>query len=227
MVLSERLKAVADEVLYDTIADIGTDHGYLPIFLLKSGKIKKAVACDINEGPLLKAGENIKKNSLDGFIELRLCGGLSGLNDGEAQTVVISGMGGILICSILDEGREKLENIKQLVLQPQRDADIVRKKIHELGFKITDEKMIYDGGKYYNVINAEKGNEKYESERDYFFGRLLLEKRPAVFLSYIKNRADKYENALKAVSFDNADTEKLKALLKAYREVLYGNGKDN
>ena len=152
MEISKRLTAVAEFVKYRTIADIGTDHGYIPCFLALNKKIDSAFACDVNEGPLEKAKENIALNGLENVIKPRLGSGLSALGDDTAETIVIAGMGGLLICNILNDEKEKLKNIKQLVLQPQRDTDSVRKLLHSLGFVIEDEEMLIDNGKYYTII---------------------------------------------------------------------------
>ncbi|MCI1960243.1 MAG: class I SAM-dependent methyltransferase [Clostridia bacterium] len=227
MELSKRLSAVANEVLYDTIADIGTDHGYLPVYLIKNDKIKKAIACDVNKGPLEKAAENIKLSGLENEIKIRLGDGLSCVSENEAETIVIAGMGGILICKILDEGKSALKTVKQLVLQPQRDFYCVRKKAHEHGFKIINEVMVFDAGKYYNIINAVKGVEKYSSEKDYFFGKILLEKKTKVFTDYIEERLKKYEDVLSHMSENNHDYKKIAALTEEYKEVFYECRKNN
>ncbi|MCQ4725860.1 class I SAM-dependent methyltransferase [Anaerotignum faecicola] len=224
MELSVRLKAVADEVNGGIIADIGTDHGYVPIYLVKTGKIKKAVACDINKGPLLKARENIEREGLKDKIETRLGNGLSQIDAGEVETAVIAGMGGMLIIDILKSGACVAESLKQLVLQPQLDIESVRRHIHTIGFKIVNEKMVVDGGKFYTIINAVRGQEKYEKEIYYSFGKINIDKKCPVlreYIAYMLNRLSEIENGLKSADTENAvkKTEYIKKEIELLKEA--------
>ncbi len=223
MELSERLKSAADLVKYRSVADIGTDHGYIPCYLAYRNNIDKAIACDINKGPLSKAFENINRYGFGSIIETRLGSGLEPLKKGEAETVIIAGMGGLLICDILKKGADKLGYVKQLVLQPQRDIYSVRKLIHQLGFRIEDEKMLCEGGKYYNIISAEKGNEFYTDELYYYFGKKLIESKSEVLKEYVTVRINKYRDILekaKEKSDGGAELTKLKNSLEMFLEVL-------
>ena len=122
MQMSKRLQAVADLVTEgDRIADIGTDHGYVPIFLLERARIPSAIAMDINRGPLERAKKHIREHSLEDRVKLRLSDGVKALKEDEADAVVIAGMGGGLIVKILREGKEVLESVRELVLQPQSE----------------------------------------------------------------------------------------------------------
>lgn len=223
MEISKRLTAVAEFVKYRTIADIGTDHGYIPCFLALNKKIDSAFACDVNEGPLEKAKENIALNGLENVIKPRLGSGLSALGDDTAETIVIAGMGGLLICNILNDEKEKLKNVKQLVLQPQRDTDSVRKLLHSLGFVIEDEEMLIDNGKYYTIISAVHGSEKYENETDYLYGRKLMEKKSPVLKEYLEKMKSKYEKILSKTaekSETDESIEKMKVQCRMAEEVL-------
>ena len=223
MELSERLKTVAGLVKYRSIADIGTDHGYIPCYLAYQNNIDKAIACDVNKGPLNKASENVTHYGFEDIIETRLGSGLELLNKGEADTVIIAGMGGILICDILKNGTDKLEDVKQLILQPQRDIYSVRKLIHQLGFKIDEEKMLCEGGKYYNIISAVKGSEFYTDELYYYFGKKLIESKSSVLKEYVTLRLNKYQNILENAitkTESNADMTELKKSVNMFLEVL-------
>lgn len=223
MELSERLKTVAGLVKYRSIADIGTDHGYIPCYLAYRNNIDKAIACDVNKGPLNKAAENVSHYGFGKIIETRLGSGLGPVNKGEAETVIIAGMGGLLICDILKKGADKLESVKQLILQPQRDIYSVRKLIHQLGFKIEDEKMLCEGGKYYTIISAVKGNEFYTDELYYYFGKKLIESKSEVLKEYITKRLNKYRNILENAgkkSDESAELIELKKSVDMFLEVL-------
>lgn len=155
--LSKRLKFVADFITPGyVLADIGTDHGFIPIYMVLEGKIPKAFAMDINEGPLARADEHIKEAGLSEKIETRLSDGLMKLHENEAETILIAGMGGALTVKILSEGKHALQGVKELVLSPHTEADTVRKFLRETDFVIEREGMVIDAGKYYVVIKAKK-----------------------------------------------------------------------
>lgn len=226
MKLSKRMGTVANMVeKCDSMADIGTDHGYVPIYLVKNNIVKKAFACDVNKGPLKKAKENIENNNCTESIETRLGSGFSVIKPFEIDTAVIAGMGGMLIIDILKEAKETVDSLKQLVLQPQLDIDKVRRYIHSIGFKIDDEEMLIDEGKYYTVINATKGEEKYEREIDYIFGKCLIDKKSDVLKKYVNFMLEKSENIVKNLSGNDSESAviKIKEIekdIKLYREVL-------
>lgn len=126
--ISRRLKAVAGFVGKGCVlADVGCDHGYIPIYLLQKEQIPKAIAMDVNEGPLLRAKAHIREWGLENYIETRLSDGVQALKRGEVQSVVIAGMGGPLMEKILLEGREVLLEISELILQPQSEIAHFRK----------------------------------------------------------------------------------------------------
>ena len=146
MELSYRLNKIAQKVTQNgIIADIGTDHAYIPIFLYKNNKIKSGIACDISKGSLQKAKDNIKKYNLQGKIQTRLGNGLEKISlQDNVDTVIIAGMGGMLMIDILEKGKYILENVKELILQPQKDIDKVREYLHKNNFKIIDDEMLKD-----------------------------------------------------------------------------------
>ena len=154
MNISNRLKSVANMVAFKTCVDVGTDHGYVPIYLCLNNICDYVIAMDINRGPLSVCFDNIQKYRLSDRIYTRLCDGLSDYDAGEAETVVISGMGGLLIEKILSRDIELAKSFKQLVLSPQGDEKVVRKFLKENGFIIEKEDMIFDEGKYYLIIDA-------------------------------------------------------------------------
>ena len=154
MNISNRLKSVANMVEYKTCVDVGTDHGYVPIYLCLNNICDYVIAMDINEGPLSICFDNIIKYRLSDRIFTRLCDGLTDYDAGEAETVVISGMGGILIEKILSRDIELTKSFKQLVLSPQGDEMVVRNFLKDNGFVIEKEDMIFDEGKYYLIIDA-------------------------------------------------------------------------
>lgn len=150
MKLTDRMQGVADLVTPGLVlADIGTDHSYLPIYLVKEQKIPKAIAMDVNRGPLKISQENIEKEGLSEQIATRLSDGLEQLEIGEAQSVIIAGMGGRLILTILFQGREHFLHVEEFILQPQSELELFRRQMKEWGFLCKEETMVCEDGKYY------------------------------------------------------------------------------
>lgn len=153
--LSKRMKAVAAMVTKgNVVADIGTDHGYVPIALIQQKKIPRAIAMDINKGPLKHATEHIAMCQLEDYIETRLSDGVESLKVKEADSIVIAGMGGELVIHILTQGEEVCREAKELILQPQSELRRVRRFLRENKYKIIDEDMILEEGKYYPMMKV-------------------------------------------------------------------------
>ena len=151
-------------------ADIGCDHGFTSIYLIEQGLADHVIAMDINEGPLERAREHVTESGLTEQIELRLSDGAKKLTPGEADTLLISGMGGALICKILEDSPEVVERAQELVLSPQSEWSVVRHYLHEHGFMIAGEAMVLDQGKYYLILRAVPGQEHYSDEMEYIYG---------------------------------------------------------
>jgi len=157
------------------LADVGTDHGYVPISLMKQKRIPSAIAMDINQGPLKRADNHIAEYGLEGYIETRLSDGLDALEAGEADTVLIAGMGGSLMVRILTRGRRILHTVRELVLQPQSEIGRVRKWLTEHGYRIICEDIILEEGKYYPMMKAIPGESEEYSEEEYRYGKPELQ----------------------------------------------------
>ena len=191
MQLSKRLQAVARLVTPGSrLADVGTDHGYVPIWLFEQGQILSAIAMDLRNGPLERAREHIQMHGLDAHIETRLSDGLDKLLPGEADSIVIAGMGGMLVVKILSQGQKLLSSVKELILQPQSDLDAVREYLHRTGFVIVKEDMIFEDGKYYPMMKAVHGDNTDDRKIWFLYGRLLLENRHPVLKSYLEKEYD-------------------------------------
>ena len=154
--LNERLLTAVQFVREGSrLADVGTDHGYLPISLILEGRIAFAIAADINRGPLDKADENIHKYALDGKVKTVLCDGLRRIDKDEVDDVAIFGMGGELIVKILDEAPWLKDAAKRLILQPMTHPEKLRKYLADNGYRIIGEALSFDRGKIYQTICAE------------------------------------------------------------------------
>lgn len=158
MLLSDRMQAVVGLVQpCDRIADIGCDHGYIAMELVKRHICKEVIAADINQGPLKQARGNILEYAMQEYIETRLSDGVDALEPGEAEGMVCAGMGGRLIIDILKKGMEKVSVMEQLILQPQSEISEVRCFLRESGFQIDKEDMVCEEGKYYPMMHVIPG----------------------------------------------------------------------
>lgn len=191
MQLSERLTAVAGLIKTGRrLADVGTDHGYIPIYLVLRQVCDRAIAMDIGKGPLERAKEHIVRYHLEDRIETRLSDGVAQLNAGEADCMVVAGMGGALTIHILEEGKEVISSMKECVLQPQSEISKVRKYLWEHEFAIVEEDMILEDGKFYPMMRIIPGcfqkipQELYELYAQY--GQFLIENGHPVLRQYLK-----------------------------------------
>ena len=156
--LSKRLLACAQMVAPGSrVADIGTDHGYLAIWLLKNGGAEHVIACDLREQPLASARANAARFGTEG-IEFRLSDGLAKIAPDEADTVVCAGMGGDLIAMILDAAQWLRDARYTLILQPQSAAPALRRYLTQNGFGIREETLLREGRFYYTVLRAQFGD---------------------------------------------------------------------
>lgn len=199
MELSRRLQAVASLVTVGhRVADIGTDHAYIPIYLMEEERVAFAIAMDVNEGPLKKAKEHVDRSCLKDKIELRLSDGFEKLKPFEADTAVIAGMGGPLMIRILEEYQETTLSLKECILQPQSEIAKVRAFLLEKGFLFIREDMVKDDGKYYPMMKVavpqsyrvshkkkEQENISVWDETEIRYGKLLLEMRHSVLKEYL------------------------------------------
>lgn len=187
MKLSKRLEMVASFVERGSrIADIGTDHGYLPIALIERGVSPGAIAMDIGQGPLARAREHVLACGMEDKIELRLSDGLAALKPGEADTVVIAGMGGELVLHILEQGRALWESTGTFVLSPQSELDKVRIYLEKNGFCIVREAMVFEDGKFYTVMLAKRGRMSLDRPAHYLYGKYLIEAGDSVLALYLE-----------------------------------------
>lgn len=217
--MTPRLLAVAELVKNShSVADIGTDHAYVPVYLILSGKCKKALAMDINNGPLLRAEENIRKFSLESKIATRLSNGLENISDGEIDTVVIAGMGGILINNIIESDKDRLTSVKRFVLQPMTAVEETRKYLSENGFMIEDERLAKEGDKIYTIISAVPGEMKIEKEIYLYIGKSLIENKDKFLSELIDGKIYEYEKAVNSIK--NTDNEEAKKRSQYFMELL-------
>ncbi|SFQ16589.1 tRNA (adenine22-N1)-methyltransferase [Lachnospiraceae bacterium XBB1006] len=204
--LSKRMQAVANLVGdVDSVADIGCDHGYLPIYLVSEGHANRAVAMDVRKGPLAAATEHIKEAGLEGKISTRLSDGLTNLKEGEGECVIVAGMGGRLVIRILQDALPFLKEnggVKRLVLQPQSELAYVRSCLREMGLCCVKEDMVLEDGKFYPMGCYEFGEPKEMANQELFdlYGTLLLTERHPVLYDYLIKELETFEEVQKSLS---------------------------
>ena len=218
--ITPRLECIINHAQGRVVADIGCDHAYVPVRLIQDGRAEKIIASDLNKGPLNIARQNIEKYALSDKIETRLGGGLSILSPGEADVIIIAGMGGEIIETILREDEETAKKSK-LILQPMNSQYELRKFLISNGYKIIAEDMALEGFKVYNIFEVEAGYEPpFENEFDYQIPPYLYGHR------YFKNLYDKKKREFEKIvhgleNAENCDTEKYK-LYKYFLKELNG-----
>lgn len=211
MKLSPRLKTIADLVPKNSIvADVGTDHGYIPIYLITNNISKKIIATDINKGPLDNAKESIEEYKLTNYIETRLGSGLKPIEPKEIDVVIIAGMGGLLIRDILQENIKKTKTIDTLILQPMIAAEEVRIWLENNNYIILKEKLAKEDNKIYEIILAKKGHMEISDSIYYEIGPKLMENKEVYLKDLINLKIRKYENILTRVENEKSEKAKTK-----------------
>ena len=190
MKINDRLKTIGDLVSANSFClDVGCDHAFLDIYLVKKKKGIKAIASDVLDGPLKHARENIRKEGLEKEIEVRLGDGLDTYSS-EVDTVIISGMGGRNMIGIFKKNIKLLKEIDTIIVSPNNYQEDVKKFLCKNGFIIDDEIMVKEKKFIYQIIKFVKGKKKY-TRREFFFGPVFLEKKGKLFNEY-------YERELKS-----------------------------
>jgi tRNA (adenine22-N1)-methyltransferase len=182
--LSKRLETIQSFVDQQAkVADVGCDHAILACSLVLEGISDHVIATDLNEGPLNQAKATIDQYGLYEKIETRISDGIKSISADEVDTVIIAGMGGGLITSILEADLDKLSKINTLILQPNIGEYNLRKFLNSNGFEIIDEDIVYENKKYYEIIKAKRNNDVEKlDDRELFFGPVLVQKKTDVMI---------------------------------------------
>lgn len=207
--ISDRLRIVAH--MCDkgaVVADIGTDHGYLPIYLVQEGIAPSAIAMDLRKGPLEKAKKHICDNCLEDRIQTRLSDGLEKLSKNEADIITICGMGGRLIADIVTKGKDVITQNTILVVSPQSEVGEFRHFLVSQGFEIEDEQMLKEDGKYYFIIKCRKSEESVcseFSETQYQYGWKLLDSKDKTLYEYLIKEKETNEGMSNSIKKDESN----------------------
>ncbi len=194
-VLTPRLLAIADFVLPgETIADVGTDHGYIPVYLCEKNIIEKALAMDLRPGPLSRAQKNIERFHLEEKIKTRLSDGLLELTEEDGvDAAVIAGMGGLLIAQILEQAPFGLSHY---ILQPMTAVMELRIWLSENGYEIVDEKLAQEENKIYSILSVRPGKMTFSDPIYALVGEALLKNRDPLAPKLIEGLLAKYTQTL-------------------------------
>lgn len=215
--LSKRMQAVADLVTPGMrVADVGCDHAYVSIYLVEHGIASECLAMDVNAGPLERAQANIRAHGLTGKIQTRLGSGLEQARPGEVDAVLMAGMGGILVRDLLETSKVLSHSLQEWILQPQSDIDLVRRYIRESGYRIVEEDMVEEDGKYYPMFRAVPAETVPETEpvsEEWLpvfdrFGELLLTGRHPVLKEFLDQGKTHYAVILQQMEASGYEGEK-------------------
>ncbi|MCU5872729.1 tRNA (adenine(22)-N(1))-methyltransferase [Clostridioides difficile] len=209
MKLTDRLLEIASLVSDGKkIADIGTDHGYIPVYLLKEGKVPFAVLADVNKGPLDNAHKEVIQNNLLDKVDLRLGSGIEILEIGEVEEVIIAGMGGILISELLEAKKEVAHNVEKLILQPMQAQEELRYYLLNNGYEILEEVLVREDFRIYEIIVAKYTgkNTIIEDEIYYEVGIKLLENKDSLFNDFIEKKIKTYSSIVNKLEGKNGET---------------------
>ena len=248
VVLSRRLQMVAAMVTVGSrVCDVGCDHGFVPVYLIKQGISPTVLAMDVKNGPLRAAREHIAEHGLENVIETRLSDGLHNYNVGESDTLICAGMGGRLMRRILSDDSEKTESFRELVLQPQSEIKQFRAWLREQGYRITEENMIEEDGKFYPMMRVEMGGDigcgelrEYMAEMgrtaknskcdfmDYMklcklvdrYGFHLLQRKDKTLVAYLKREERIYSEILSTLRAQGLSDEKRRTRYAEVSELL-------
>ena len=217
--LKGRLKLIADKVpKCNVLADIGTDHAYIPIYLVQNGVCQKAIASDVKIGPVKMASNNISLYKLSEKIETRLGNGLDTIEINEADSIIIAGMGGTLLTELLEANKPKAVGTKTLVLQPMNDLHVVRKWLYENAFEINDEEMVAEGPKFYCVLSAKfNGIKKEYSDFELHVGQSLINKKDPLLDSFCRMKVKQIDRVLEQLK-DMKENDELKSQYARQKE---------
>ena len=206
--LSDRLGSIAGMVSNgNSVCDVGCDHGFVSIYLVASGISPHVIAMDVRKGPLSRADEHIQAYKMENYIETRLSDGLAAYRAGEAQTLIVAGMGGPLMLRILESYPEKTGSFQELILQPQSEIPVFRSTIRKMGYEITEEKMVLEEGKYYPMMKVVPVQKQLTSlpELENTYGPHLLAERNPVLYQFLKKEETMVTELLERLQKEASD----------------------
>jgi len=199
MKLTDRLLKIASLVSEGKkVADIGTDHGYIPVYLLNKNIVPFAILADVNKGPLENARKEVRHNNLLDKTDLRLGSGIEVLKKGEVDEVIIAGMGGILISELLEANKEVAHSVDKLILQPMQAQDELRKYLFSNGYEVLNEVLVKEDFRIYEILEVKYTGKNTEVEDEVYFevGKKLIENKDELLNEFIDKKIYKYNSII-------------------------------
>lgn len=208
MKLTDRLLKIASLVTKGKkVADIGTDHGYIPVYLLNKGHVDYAVLADVNKGPLENARKEVRHNNLIDKVDLRLGSGIEVLEVNEVDEVIIAGMGGILIGELLEAKKQVAQSVDKLILQPMQAQNELRKYLLNNGYEILDEVLVKEDFRIYEIIVAKYTGKNTEVEDEIYYevGSKLIKNTDPLLSEFIDKKIFMYNSILSKIEGKSGD----------------------
>jgi tRNA (adenine22-N1)-methyltransferase len=203
--LSKRLETVVSFIPEGSrIADIGSDHAYLPCYAVDKGIAVSGIAGEVAEGPYQSAVKQVKYSKLEDVISVRKGDGLEVISPNETDCITIAGMGGALISSILESGKDKLEGVRRLILQPNVGAISIRKWLLGNGWELKAEHILEEDGKVYEILAADRGNPTApykHTECELLLGPFLLQEKSSVFYQKWEQELKQWKNIVEKMKY--------------------------
>lgn len=227
MKITKRLERVASHISKGSIVlDIGTDHGYIPVFLVKKGISPFAIAADVNKKPLDKAKELIAENKMNDKVETRLGSGFEIIKDGEVDEVIIAGMGGVLISDLITAAGEIPKKLKKLVLQPMQAQKELRKYLLKNGYEIIEEELVKEDGRIFEIIVVEYKGQDFSDgmeEIDFEISKKHRNQNNPLFIEFLERKIHEEESILEKIKGkETKEVNEKREICKKRLEVLRG-----
>ena len=200
------------------VIDVGTDHGYFPVWMASHGYKGNIIASDINAAPLQKAMETARRAGVENKIRFQLCDGLESCPSDSVDTIVIAGMGGELICRILDRTEWCMDKRYKFILQPMTKSEVRRYWLINNEFEISAEELILEGGTIYQLLVARFGGLTKLTDAELFMGKKELSMDPELYAMQRKNYINRFESAV--AGMEAGCSNRSAPALGLYREIL-------
>ncbi len=200
MILTQRLLKIAQMVNYKTVADIGTDHAKLPVYLVEKGICDNVIASDVASGPVQACRNTVYQHGLSEDIQIRQGDGLDTLTPSEVETIVIAGMGGDLISTILKKNATVAKNAKEIILQPMTHIFQLRQFLKNNNYRIIDEVLVKEKNKIYTVIKVTDGENQYETDFDFLVSPVFVQNKDKLLAEYLLKLLNKYKNEINGLN---------------------------
>lgn len=213
MDISNRLKCIVKHIdKCESIIDVGSDHGYIPIYTVKNNIVKNAIASDINKGPTDKARLNAQIEGVIDKVDIRRGAGLAPTEIGETDGLIIAGMGGNLIIDILEADMAKVKKFKFIILQPAQNPEVLRKYLYNSGYEVLEEDLCYDEGIYYELFKVKWNNCESLNLEDLFYeiSPIMLKNKHKLMKDFLIEKVKRYKKIVSNIKDEGISAQRRK-----------------